>query len=96
VTSLWHLRVECWISKAIRTHAHEQAHAPWHPHAHVDTEKFLILFFRGNSDSRKRLSVTLYDLFNGYRIISPKYGGRSVEQRSTALVLHDPSLKWQC
>ena len=47
--TIWHLSVECWISKAIRTHAHEQAHAPWHPHAHVDTEKFVILFFQNTA-----------------------------------------------
>jgi hypothetical protein len=55
----------CMLDKTICMHAHTHAHAPGQPHVrmhartHAHTDKYLLLF-HGNSDSRTRLSVTLY------------------------------------
>ena len=34
----WRIRVACWISKAICTYPHAQAHAPKYPHAHTNAQ----------------------------------------------------------
>ena len=36
--TIWRIRIACWISKIIRTHAHAHAHAPGHPYTHVRTQ----------------------------------------------------------
>jgi hypothetical protein len=45
--TIWLIRVACWISKAICTHARSHAHASGYPHAvsskHVYTDQYVIL-----------------------------------------------------
>jgi hypothetical protein len=42
-----------------RLHARMRMHTPTRTHAHTDQYVILVLLFHGNSDSRKRLIVTL-------------------------------------
>jgi hypothetical protein len=62
---IWHIRVECWVSKATRTDAHHTStHEGTHTYAptrkHTQTNMCHVLVFHSNNDSRTRHSVTSY------------------------------------
>ena len=54
--TIWRIRITCWISKDTCKHAHAYVHALGKMHARVCAHTHN----HGNSDSRTRLSVSLY------------------------------------
>ena len=65
---IWRTRVECWMSKATRTHSqahslapgHQRARTRTHTHTHTHTQANILIAFRLQRWFRQRASILRY------------------------------------
>ena len=65
-----HMHTPTHLGTTTHTHVCSRArtHRPTRAYTHTHTEKYVILLFNGNNDSRRRFSVTLYVFCLSYHL----------------------------